>query len=300
MNTKKLSVVLVVLVGLLIARGYYRSQKNQASQSDYGLKEVDSTAISSLTISNPDGVLEAVKTPSGWRTQEDISLDETKIASLIAAALAPEKSRVVSETDRRHQELEVADASPSARITFSGADNSYEILLGIRSGTSRYTRVKDAPQVYLVEGFPSSADSANIDDWYDAKVVALDASQLKSIKIEGVDTLEVTKKDDGWHVADDEETLSEISIGPLVNEIDSLVATDLFAVSKSSLTSPAVLTITITKQDDSQIILEAYQGDTESYLLTASDREGVFKINQATFDNLQFTDDEIETTASES
>jgi len=188
----KLFILLVILSGGIVGFKYFENnfQSNESNRFKFTL--VDSVGINRITITSPDQRLEFLKSPEGWKIDNQYKMDPKMIGLLFAVMSGNETLRAVSD----------GEGEISNRLKSSGVLVGFYDLNGARSsfyagGNSTKTtsyfmdQEEETPYVVNIPGYSSyiaGIFDLNAREWRDKRIFNTSWNSLKTLQV-------VSKKD---------------------------------------------------------------------------------------------------------
>ena len=266
-NIKLLLIVFVVLVGILLFKQYTPSLSQENSVYLEKTNSVSAQTISSVEISKGEESVLLKKEGDAWKIN-DKKADATKINTLLTSILPVTAPELVAQTDKRHEELELADDL----ATEIKLDNKLTVLIGKSGGSGIYARFDTDPTVYLLKNGSPIAVTAS--DWYDKTVLAIDQTKVTKITFrEGNSITMLTKEGDKWKGGPKNEDVEKDKVDAVLSQVSNFTAQSMFDVAEGN-TYPKQANLTFTIEYDSKLeTLEFYKGESDYLVKRASDGE---------------------------
>lgn len=289
MNSKGISIGLVVLVGLVGATAYvYRpapqettSQSTANPWTAFTAPRVDRVVITRPTGAENQRTLEFEKHDAAWRmVQPGRGPTEARaVEDLVDRLAAMHVRRVAGRQASSYEAFGVDDAHGTRLVLKAGGGELLSVVVGNALGSGTAIRVANRPEVYEVDASVSSMVTREARDWRNREIVRATNDSLRSVTwTAGGVSRTFERNGDNWVAAAGTtvERLDSSRVRALVDTLANLRASDFAddtAETGFSDQSPRVVLSLSSDAGTSTIALRlgGAHGDGESYVMKEND-----------------------------
>ncbi len=247
------------------------------------LANINSNELSRVKIIDGDAQLALSKLKGNWRLERYPELDllDNKIKSITDELASTNVSWPIARTQSSHERFKVASDKFEKQVVFTDKGGKEHILLLGNSPSFKqlYARNFAQDDVFSIE-YSAYQLSADVDDWFDKSLLALDGVSKISHS-----AINIEKADDNWQLAapstlTDQQTLDTASIEGFVNQISTLSVT---GIAEGSIDATNKLTIHDEQKNE---FVYFFASNDEHYFVKREDINQWFSIEKSKFETL--------------
>ena len=201
MNIKKLSIILVVVVGVLIVVRLFKDDgRSEGFESD--LIRLDTAAVSRILIESPSDTVDLSQTETGWQAKLDngklVPVVLGNIKTTLETLLTIKPSRIVSKSPDKWAEYQVDSEKGTRLRVFQDGDQVVDLVIGTigflqndqqaanpyqqqRQRFFSYARLYGDNSVYVCEDFLSFNISKETKQYRDNRLLNLTIDSIEQI-----------------------------------------------------------------------------------------------------------------------
>lgn len=201
MNIKKLSIILVVIIGVLIGLRFFKDD-NRSKGFESDLIEIDTAAVSRILIESSTDTVDLNQTEAGWEAKLDngkfVPVVLGNIKTTLETFLTIKPSRVVSKSPDKWAEYQVDEEKGTRLRVFQGGDKVVDLVIGTigflqneqkgnnpyqqqRQRYFSYARLYGDNSVYVCEDFLSFNISKETKQYRDNRLINLNVDSTEQI-----------------------------------------------------------------------------------------------------------------------
>ena len=266
-NIQILSGLLVVQVGFA-AWMLTKKETTATFTPTESLISIKTEALDKIVLEEKESknqkTLELAKKGEQWvlSAQHDFPVSSEKVSGFIKSMAGFKKSWPVGNTDIAAKQFKVTEDAFERKLTFHQGDKSQVLFLGSSPGYKKiHTRPDKDSQTYSI-AYSAYEASVNYKDWMDRSLLNLERTDVNKITLK-----QLSLQNSGGDfilsdLEDGKETIKSKTSG-LVSTILRPEFNDLAGLKDSVNKGPEVLTLTVTKKDDSTVTFTWYRDPDE-------------------------------------
>ncbi|NOY05559.1 MAG: DUF4340 domain-containing protein [Chlorobi bacterium] len=206
-NITFLAVIFIVLLVVAILIVTNSGERSINPEEIPQLIAVDSAAVDGITITRGSTTIELRRSGNTWKIEKPVSYraDAKKVGDLLHELSAVKASTVVSSKPEKHGVFQVDSTGTELRIMEHGKPVVH-LVVG-KNGpdfTSRYMRLADENEVWMVTGLSYGILSDNPSDWRDRMILDVKKDLVRRVQFQYADTVFVLNRDDSLWTVDGE------------------------------------------------------------------------------------------------
>jgi hypothetical protein len=255
---------------------------------DHNVLHFAQSNVSSFSLKNPTGQIEAKKEKAGWTFAKPDAgqlADETDVTSLLNSVTEAQMTAVVSESAENLSKYGLA----APVISFTTTDENGKVvtlLVGKKEGSDYYAKDSSRPMIFKVTETLYKKLAENYSDLRDKKLVHLTQSDFNRAELHNENgTLVITSKSEQDWIAEAPsemkgKTIATWKIFPPVTNARALGIVDHPSAEIQARLAKPLVQVILTAKDGKKITVSFTSAIEDSVYAKTSDRATVYKLNK--------------------
>jgi hypothetical protein len=283
-NTLLLALIFAGLAGYLY---FVEVDKAAEEAKKKTLFEIETEAVTGVTLVYPDRTIEVKKSDGKWRLTQPVDdlADEPSINNLVRAIAECEVTSTLEDVPADLAPFGLDQPKVEVKVTLTDRElPAIKVGKNTPVGFSTYIQRADEPKVYLTAAAFASGTDKQVKDLRDKQILTVDDATVRRIALQRPESsLTLKKTDEAWLLEEPiTGTADAGTVRSFLSTMRSLRATDFAAEDASDLGAygldQPILTITLTgeKEDDQKQLLIGKENDKQEVFVKVGARPTIY------------------------
>jgi hypothetical protein len=283
-NTLLLALIFAGLAGYLY---FVEVDKAAEEAKKKTLFEIDTEAVTAVTLVYPDRTIEAKKSDGKWRLTKPVDdlADEPSINNLLRAIADCEVKSTLDDVPTDLAPFGLDKPKVEVKVTLKDRElPAIKVGKNTPVGFSTYIQRADEPKVYLTAAAFASGTDKQVKDLRDKQILTVDEATVRRIVLHRPESrLALKKTDAAWMLEEPITGAADAgTVRSFLSTMRSLRATDFAAEDASDLAAYGLdqpkLTVTLTgdKEDDQKQLLIGKENEKQEVFVKVGARPTIY------------------------